>query len=277
MHGAPGCQNSDWHCDSTGDVRLFDSPWAQDLLTGLWRKIAQRYKDYSIIAGYDILNEAVTEKTRALNKLYQRIISTIRGQGDQHIIFLEGNNWGSDLEFLDEFDDPHIVYSIHFYHPIQITFNVAPNLVYPGNIDGERWDRARLEGELRRYYAYARKRNRPVYVGEFGVAIKCPSCNQELTWLKDIISIFEKFNFHWTYWTYKAVGFPFLPNGIYQIFDNTIWIRRFNYLFGWEKFPSYLREKKENKNVLLDTLKTQHFIRNEKIVAILRKPLKISI
>lgn len=270
MHSAPGCQNPDWHCDSWGEVELFDSEKPQKQLVSLWGKIAKRYKDKAIIAGYDILNESVTPKVKEFNNLYRAIVKEIRSVGDKHILFLEGNQWGSDLECLEDFDDDNIVYSVHFYRPMELAFNMMPNLVYPGIIGGEKWDKSRLRLELKSYKDFSAKKNAPILVGEFGVSTRCVCCKHELAWVKDVVDVFEEFGFHWTYWTYKAVGIPFLPNGIYQLFNDPFWLRRFAPIFGWERIPMFLKENYTGKQELLNSIKTEKFQENCDLLKILQ-------
>ena len=59
MHAAPGAQNPDWHSDCSGKPELFTNNLNKERYLRLWHFIAERYKDSSAVAGYDILNEPV--------------------------------------------------------------------------------------------------------------------------------------------------------------------------------------------------------------------------
>ena len=62
LHAAPGAQNHDWHSDSLGDLReLWTKKSNRHKTYDLWQMLADRYKDETIIAGYDVLNEAVLQ------------------------------------------------------------------------------------------------------------------------------------------------------------------------------------------------------------------------
>ncbi len=64
LHAAPGSQNRDWHSDSDGTAGLWENDKFVRQTVNLWDKISKRYKNESTIAGYDILNEPVTDKRR---------------------------------------------------------------------------------------------------------------------------------------------------------------------------------------------------------------------
>ena len=97
LHAACGSQNCDWHSDSLGAAELWENKNLQDRTLKLWEFLADRYQDEKTIAGYDLLNEAVTRDTKALNTFYRRLIKTIRGVDRNHILFVEGNQWAQEI------------------------------------------------------------------------------------------------------------------------------------------------------------------------------------
>jgi endoglucanase len=214
MHAVPGCQNEDWHSDSGGKALFFKDPSFRERYVFLWEQISKRFKDFSNVAGYDIMNEPVTDRLDILLDAYAEVIKTVRKNGDGHIIFLEGNNWAQEVGFLKDLvsASENAAYSIHFYEPFQYTFNQYPNYTYPGIIAGRHWDDRAIR---KRLSSYARL-NAPVYVGEFGVASRCPHCFEEVRWVKDVLGSFADFKFHYTYWTYKSVAGMHFPDGLFQ-------------------------------------------------------------
>ncbi|PJC47616.1 MAG: hypothetical protein CO035_06005, partial [Candidatus Omnitrophica bacterium CG_4_9_14_0_2_um_filter_42_8] len=187
MHAAPGCQNQDWHADSDGKAELWTNKKHQEKFFRLWEMLADEFKSESAVAGYDILNEPVIKRSDAgktLRGFYIKAVKRIRNIDKNHIIFLEGNIWSQALEHIGEPFADNLSYSIHFYHPLEFTFNFHKNLRYPGNILGEYWDKDTIRKRLEGYYNYSRKWNVPVFVGEFGVNSRCPGCYGELKWVK---------------------------------------------------------------------------------------------
>ena len=104
MHGAPGGQTGANIDDSPNDQpELFTDKKNQDRLVDLWVKIAGRYKNEPTVAGYDLLNEPLPQRTGAaakykdqLEPLYKRITAAIREVDKRHMITLEGCDWAND-------------------------------------------------------------------------------------------------------------------------------------------------------------------------------------
>jgi len=59
MHCAPGGQTGYNIDDSSGYPWLFFSKSSQDLMSEIWVKIAERYKNDPIVLGYDVTNEPI--------------------------------------------------------------------------------------------------------------------------------------------------------------------------------------------------------------------------
>jgi len=253
LHAAPGSQNADWHSDSDGTAKLWLNGKFIRQTVALWDKISKRYKNESIIAGYDILNEPVTDKVGKINELYSKIISAIRRNGDRHIFFIEPNNWAADFKGIQKPADDNFAWSIHFYRPVNFTFNWDPMLKCPGNKE--------LKELLTPFRLIQNKDNVPIFVGEFGVASRCPECNAELKWVKHVLSIFKGFGWSWSYWTYKSVAGALVPDGIYRIFDHDMF-RRDSATPGMENILDVL---KNNEDLFYRTLDTERFFLHKEL------------
>jgi aryl-phospho-beta-D-glucosidase BglC (GH1 family) len=268
LHAAPGAQNQDWHSDSDGRARLWKESKLQQQYFSIWRRIARRYKEEAAVAGYDILNEPVVDNPQALRRFYRRAVKEIRKTDKTHIIFLEANLWGQQLEPLGKPADKNTAYSIHFYQPINFTFNFQPHLRYPGAIDGSDWNSKHICRQLASYYRLARQWQVPVYVGEFGINFRSARHYGELRWLKDVLQCFKRFSFHWTYWTYKAVAGGLYPDGIYQYLPNSDWVKREGPVPGWENFYHLWKGQKAG---IAASWKTGHFTQNPHISRLLAR------
>jgi len=229
LHAAYGAQNPDWHSDSlNGKTELWTKKSNRQKTYALWEKIADRYKDEGIIAGYDILNESVLEDADLLNEFYHEAIKAIRRSDKNHLLFIEGKHWAQQLESLDDFEDDNWVYSIHYYEPMEFCFNLIQFLHYPWDTCNKEAIRLRMEG----YFNFIQKKQRPVYVGEFGVNYRQGAYNEHV-YLQDELKTFNDLGFHWTYWTYKAVKNHMFPDGIYSYYPNSPWIHRQGPKTGW--------------------------------------------
>lgn len=262
MHAAPGAQNKDWHSDSRGVSEFFDKGEHRQHFLKLWDQLSKTFKDNQYVAGYDVLNEPVTDKTNILRQVYKDVISVIRQNGDDHIIFLEGNYWAQQVEFMEDLLGENITFSIHFYEPTLFTFNHLPNLTYPGRIKGVQWNKSYIAKFLKRYAKY----NVPIYCGEFGIASRCVHCQKEYNWVRDVLRIFKDYGFHWTYWTYKSVGGMTYPDGLYQLFDDTGVIGRETEHPGMDNIVLKLKEDPQKVYNVFDT---RNFQLNKKLARIL--------
>ncbi len=102
-------------------------------LNNFWKKISDRYKDEPTIAAYDLLNEPSTSRRLSEEKLYEKyneIISTLRENGDEHIIIVSDpvNKFSKELKKdtnksspFNKLRDKNIVYQFHWYEPIEFT------------------------------------------------------------------------------------------------------------------------------------------------------------
>ena len=119
LHAAPGGQSdnsgiSDY--DST-KPSLWESRDNRSKTVRLWDKISERYKDEPWVAGYDLINEPNWDLPGGtlLRDLYVDLTRVIRANGDDHILFIEGNSYSNDYTGLTPPWDPQMVYVFHKY------------------------------------------------------------------------------------------------------------------------------------------------------------------
>ena len=207
MHCAPGGQTGDNIDDSFGYPFLFDSEESQQLTIDIWKKIANRYKNESIILGYDLLNEPIphffnTEYFNPkLEPLYKRITQAIRSVDKNHIIFLGGAQWDSNFKPLGPPFDSKLVYTFHKY-----------------------WTDT-TQQVIQDYIDFRNRYNVPIYVGETG--------ENNDAWVSAFRRLCEKNNIGWHFWPYKKM-------------DNTAGIVRFNKPVEFDTVIVYADSTKNN-------------------------------
>ncbi len=163
---------------------------------------------------------------RAWNALALRLTQAVRGAGAQHPIVVESNlAHASSFTHLRPTRDPLSLYSFHCFDPPAFTRQGAPGtegapppaggpLTYPGVVDGERWDRARLEALFQPALEFRRVYQVPLYLGAFGVASGAPRAGQ-LTWLRTVLSLCRAHGIGWASWTYRGGPFALIgPQGL---------------------------------------------------------------
>lgn len=264
MHAVPGAQNADWHSDSTGEALFWKNADYRRRALDLWKMLAGRYKDKEYLAGYDVLNETVWPDAKALNGYYHDAIAAIRSVDQNHIIFLEGNTWATDVACLDQFEDDNYALSIHSYEPLSFTFNFVPHLRYPGRASS---NATLIQKHLAQYKEISDRRQVPVLVGEFGVNYRDGLYGED-QWLEDNVKCFEQFDFHWTYWTYKAVKNSTYPDGIHSYYDNPPWVNREGPRTGWETYHLHWNEHKKE---MAESWQSKYFRENTKVLKVLQK------
>lgn len=130
LHSAPGCQNGLTYCDPTlehEEAPLFDFEGYQQELVSLWTKLAARYADEPAVAAYNLLNEpnnyphTQVEREEVL-QVYEDVIRAVREVDKNHLILLDGDEFGMTLElFRPELVPPsaipdNIAISFHSYY-----------------------------------------------------------------------------------------------------------------------------------------------------------------
>lgn len=188
LHAAPGGQGRDAAISDydTSKPSLWEDEQNRIKTVELWRKLAERYKDEPMIAGYDLINEpnwnftganvnGCNENTNVpLKQLYNDIIAAIRTVDTKHMIFIEGNCWGNNHNGLWPFADNNIVASFHKYW----NYNDA------GSISG--------------MINLRNAQNVPIWIGETG--------ENSNTWFTNAIQLFESNGIGWAWWPMKKVG-----------------------------------------------------------------------
>ncbi len=182
MHDAPGGQTGDNIDDSYGYPWLMESEASQRLFVNIWTRIADRYKDETVILGYDLLNEPIApyfdnqqELNAALAGVYRMATEAIRKVDRNHIIILGGAQWNSNFQPLeDTLFDEGVMYSCHRYG---------------GPTDADC---------IRGFIDFRDKTNRPMYMGEIG--------HNTDEWMAAFCKTMEEQNIGYTFWPYKKIA-----------------------------------------------------------------------
>ncbi len=178
MHAAPGGQGYDQAIsDYNPDLpSIFESVLNQRKAASLWKRIAERYKDETWVAGYDLINEPnwdLGSSNAALKNVYSLITDSIRAVDQNHILFIEGNWFANDFNGLTPPWDDNMVYSPHKYWSIN--------------------DQASIQWVLDMREEY----DIPLYLGETG--------ENSNVWFHDAVKLFDEHNIGWAWWPMKKI------------------------------------------------------------------------
>jgi endoglucanase len=221
LHSVQGWQNGDWHCDNSSRHALF---WfqkhSQDRFVALWQEFARRYKDRAVVAGYNLVNEPLTNAPYGrfspdadyrpdwenMNWIYRRTCQAIREIDPHHIIILEGDYYSTRFEGLAEPFAANLLYSNHNYIEVATT----PIEAYPLTLNGTYWDSRHIQQQFAESEGqrFAQTYNVPLLVGEFGLNMVYPSpeVSPKVKVFRDQVGAFNRFDCHWTFWSYKDLG-----------------------------------------------------------------------
>ena len=189
----------------------------QQKIENVWKQLATKYKNEPTIWAYDLANEPVEDGTWKEDVLLwedmiEKVAKSIRVMGDNKLILIE-SLWGLPDKFTSlkplDFTIPNIIYSPHFYEPLNFTAQGVAALgfgstvlSYPGIINGVMWDKNQLINALQPVKAFQDKYKVPILVGEFS-AIRWAPNNSAFNYLKDAIEIFESYQWHWVYHAFR--------------------------------------------------------------------------
>lgn len=207
MHCAPGGQTGDNIDDGAGYPFLFKSAAARKQTADIWKRIATRYKNETIILGYDLLNEPIAhyfdvkELNPYLEPTYKEITAAIRSVDKNHVLFLGGAQWDSNFKVFGKPFDSKLVYTFHKY-----------------------WTDANQQ-VIQEYIDFRDKYNVPIYVGETG--------ENTDEWVRDFRIVCEKNNIGWHYWPYKKL-------------DNTRGFMSFNVPAGYDEIIDYTEKNRSS-------------------------------
>lgn len=181
MYDCPGGQTGDNIDDGYGYPWLLESEQSQRLFCDVWRRIAERYRNETVILGYELMNEPVAhyfdnkaELNAKLEPLYRRATAAIREVDRNHVILLGGAQWNSIFDmFTDWTFDNNLMYTCH------------------------RYGGPATREAIQSFIDFRDKTGLPMYMGEIG--------HNTDEWHADFVSVMEDANIGYTFWPYKKV------------------------------------------------------------------------
>jgi glycosyltransferase involved in cell wall biosynthesis len=212
------------------DFRLWCSAEYGERFVALWSKLAKYLRNFDSVVGYDLLNEPFTPDDVAqgyfdempatyagtLNALYQRTIAAIREWDSQTQIILESTYWASPrtFQFLQNYDDPGIIYSFHMYAPPAYTTRGLnrSRFAYPGLVknwpdsksgDSIHWNRETIRhflGQVKDWQIKHQIADQNIFVGECGV---CREVAGAQRYLFDVLDLLAEFKWSWAVFAFR--------------------------------------------------------------------------
>jgi hypothetical protein len=179
LHGAPGGQTGTKIDDSPhGAPELFTDDRYRALTVELWRALARRYRNETVVAAYDLLNEPLPNEYQhkyadQLRDLYVELTAAIREIDSNHVITYEGTHWATNWSIFTEVWDPNSILQFHKYW--------SPP------------DRPSIQ----KYLDVGRELGLPIYMGEGG--------ENSLDWIQTAFQLYDDCGISWNLWPWKKV------------------------------------------------------------------------
>ena len=193
LHAAPGAQGTDSNiADALQPNDFWNEPVYQTVTNELWATLARRYKHDGRIAMYDLVNEPnnVPGGNAAIHAMLERLISTVRSQGDEHLLLLEGNGFGNNYNGMLPASFTHrenLVYNSHRY-------SILPKYPLSNAPDASNPDANQL-GAIANLLRFRETQQVPVWVGETG--------ENSPEWMGEAARNLSGVGIGWCHWTYK--------------------------------------------------------------------------
>jgi endoglucanase len=229
----------DIHPESDFKQKLATDDGFVEQFADYWRALARHYaRTNPEFVSFEILNEPEFHDRFRWQGVQAKLAVAIREGAPQHTIIVAGAYWSSENEllFFDPLRDANIIYNFHFYDPHIFTHQGATwstNYVHylkempypstPENVQAaaalipdavnrlqaihyglDRWNSARIDGEVGQVAAWAKRWNVPVTCNEFGVYRKVARPEDRAAWISDVRTTLEKYGIGWTMWDYSG-------------------------------------------------------------------------
>jgi endoglucanase len=189
-----------------------------------WSQIAERYKNAPAEVLFELLNEPHKELTPVLwNQYLVETLQLVRQSNPRRTVIIGPGHYNTINELeklvLPE-DDRNLIVTVHYYSPMAFTHQGATwiDQQYPIGIswNGTPEERQSIGAAFDKAQEWARRHNRPLYLGEFGVydTADMPS---RVRWTAEIVRQAERRGWSWGYWQFAG------RFGVYDITENR-WI-----------------------------------------------------
>lgn len=185
MHGVPGNDDGWQSGGREGANELWSNTTYQDWTVQLWQRLAAHYKGNPTIAGYDLLNEPVSNNGNlSISQMYDRLYKAVRAIDPDHMIYVEAFGYWNNIEAPSTYGWTNVVYEVHSYDWNDTDWNSQNNSINTWFSD---------------IVWHQNNWNVPVYSGEFTLF------NFNDLWEKWLSGL-DALDVSWTNWTYKVTS-----------------------------------------------------------------------
>jgi endoglucanase len=179
-------------------------------LVGLWKQIAERYKDRPDNVYFELLNEPHGKLDEATwNEILPTVLAEVRKTNPTRPVIVGPSQWNS-VRAIDKLElpaDDHLIVTIHCYDPFQFTHQCAHFVEGAEAWKGKTWGTDEDKAELRRSFekaaAWGKAHDKPIFLGEFGV-FGAADMNERAKWTRFVVDECERLGFSFAYWELRS-------------------------------------------------------------------------
>jgi len=183
----------------------------KERFVALWKQIGEHYKDYPNSVIFELLNEPEGNlKAAEWNAILKDALAIVRKSNPHRMVVIGPDNW-NDIRRLETLElpkeDRNIIVTAHYYLPFKFTHQGAS---WAGEVSkewlGTKWTGTEEEKQMIRKdfddaAAWAKKNDRPIYIGEFGAYEKA-DMDSRIRWTKFVADEAVNHGFSYTYWEF---------------------------------------------------------------------------
>jgi endoglucanase len=179
-------------------------------LIGLWEQVAARFQDRPAEVLFELLNEPHDKLIEGKwNAAIPRLLKAVRRTNPTRPVIVGPAQWNA-IWALDKLElpkeDRNLILTVHFYDPFEFTHQGAPWVKGADKWKGRKWsggdaEQAAIRKELEKAAAWAKKNDRPVFLGEFG-AFEAADMESRAKWTRFVTREAETLGFSWAYWEF---------------------------------------------------------------------------
>lgn len=199
---------------------LYEDPDGhEERFIALWRQIAKRYADRSPRLVFELLNEPRNPLTpERWNELFPKALAVVRESNPDRAVMVGPGNWNNidALSKLELPQDEKLIVTVHYYSPFEFTHQGASwaegSEKWLGRTWGSEADRQAVRRDLEKAAAWAKERERPLFLGEFGAYSRAP-LESRVKWTEFVRSEAERLGMSWAYWEFGSGFGVYDPQG----------------------------------------------------------------
>ena len=180
-------------------------------LTGLWRQIADRYRNRPQALFFELLNEPGEQLSdERWQQIFPDLLEAIRKNNPTRMVIIGGADWNK-LDHLQTLklpeNDRWLIATFHYYRPFRFTHQGASWIPGSETWRGTKWDKDQessiIHEDFQKSALWGQQNARPIYLGEFGT-IDRADMESRASWTGAVVREAEQFGFSWSYWEFCA-------------------------------------------------------------------------